>query len=244
VKSMKPTFLLIADFVLFFIFPLLFWELFRVVIGDYLAMILSTLLGILYSIFRFKTNEKLNFTGICVLLNLTAGLLIDIFSGSALQLLWNNVFYSAALLLFYFVSLAIGKPLYLYFILDLMEMRGYDRQITKELFFERKTYKLFQQMTLIYLVNELIYILCLSRWILKMGVEAYRLDIILDKSLNILLSGIFLALFIYIHEAVNELTPVKKIAVTKARRKLVSLTPYWTFHHFERVFYYFSIHKR
>lgn len=241
---MWPTLMLIVDFVLFFFFPLVFWELCREVVGDYPAMILSTLPGILYSFYRFKNNARLNYTGICVILNLTAGLLVDLLSGSALQLLWNNVFYSAALLFIYSVSVAARKPVYLYFTLDLMVMRGYDRKITKELFFEKKTYKLFQLITLIYCANELIYILCLSTWIMKYGVEAYRLDIILVSSLNTMLSIASLAAFFFIHQAVNEITPVKKIAIAQPRRKLLSISSYWTSFHFEWAYFYFSTHKR
>jgi len=241
---MWPTFMLIVDFVLFFFFPLVFWELCREVVGDYPAMILSTLPGILYSFYRFKNNARLNYMGICVILNLTAGLLVDLLSGSALQLLWNNVFYSASLLFIYSVSVAARKPVYLYFTLDLMVMRGYDKKITKELFFEKKTYKLFQLITLIYCANELIYILCLSTWIMKYGVEAYRLDIILVSSLNTMLSIASLAAFFFIHQAVNEITPVKKIAIAQPRRKLLSISSYWTSFHFEWAYFYFSTHKR
>ena len=243
-ENMWPTFMLIVDFVLFFFFPLVFWELCREVVGDYPAMILSTLPGILYSFYRFKNNARLNYTGICVILNLTAGLLVDLLSGSALQLLWNNVFYSAALLFIYSVSVAARKPVYLYFTLDLMVMRGYDRKVTKELFFEKKTYKLFQLITLIYCANELIYILCLSTWIMKYGVEAYRLDIILVSSLNTMLSIASLTAFFFIHQAVNEVTLVKKIAIAQPRRKLLSISSYWTSFHFEWAYFYFSTHKR
>jgi hypothetical protein len=244
VKNLSPTLMLIVDFVLFFIFPLVFWELCREVVGDYPAMILTTIPGILYSFYRFKNNASLNYTGIWIILNLTAGLLVDFLSGSALQLLWNNVFYSAALLFIYSLSVAAKKPLYLYFTLDLMAMDGYDRKITKELFFEKKTYKFFQLITLIYCANELIYIVCLSRWIMKYGVEAYRLDIILDKSLDIVLSGISLAIFFLIHQAVNEITTVKINAIAKPRRKLQSKSSYRTSYHFERAYFYFSTHKR
>ena len=243
-ENMWPTLMLIVDFVLFFFFPLVFWELCREVVGDYPAMILSTLPGILYSFYRFKNNARLNYTGICVILNLTAGLLVDLLSGSALQLLWNNVFYSAALLFIYSVSVAARKPVYLYFTLDLMVMRGYDRKVTKELFFEKKTYKLFQLITLIYCANELIYILCLSTWIMKYGVEAYRLDIILVSSLNTMLSIASLTAFFFIHQAVNEVTLVKKIAIATPRRKLLSISSYWTSFHFEWAYFYFSTHKR
>ena len=224
--NLNSTLMLIVDFVLFLIFPLVFWELCREVVGDYPAMILSTLPGILYSFYRFKSNGKLNFTGICIILNLTAGLLVDLLSGSGLQLLWNNVFYSVALLFIYSVSFSTRKPLYLYFALDLLVKQGYDRKITNELFFEKNTYKLFQLMTLIYCANELIYIVCLSGWIMKYGVEAYRLDIILEKSLDIVLSGTSLAIFFFINQTLNQITPVKNMASAKLRRKwsCISLT--------------------
>jgi hypothetical protein len=239
-----PTLMLIVDFILFFIFPLIFWELCREVVGDYPAMILSTVPGILYSLYRFKNNARLNYTGIFVILNLIAGLLVDILSGSALQLLWNNVFYSATLLIIYSVSVATKKPLYLYFTLDLMAMRGYDRKITKELFFEKSTYRFFQLITLIYCINELIYIVCLSSWIMKYGIDAYRLDIMLDRSLNIMLSVAWLVTFFFIQQAVNEITPIKKNTISKVRKKLFTKSSDWTSFHFEQAYFYFSNHKQ
>src|SRR5689334_11347709 len=84
VKNMMIILMLIVDFILFFIFPLIFWELCREGVGDYTAMILSTVPGILYTLYRFKNNARLNYTGIFVILNLILGLLVDILSGSAL----------------------------------------------------------------------------------------------------------------------------------------------------------------
>ena len=53
--------------------------------------------------------ENLILRGFFVILNLTAGFLVDFLSGSVLQLLWNNVFNSVALVLIYSVSLATGE---------------------------------------------------------------------------------------------------------------------------------------
>lgn len=240
---MKPALMLIVDLILFFIFPLVCWETFREFIGDYPAMILSTIPGIVYGLYRFKNNQKLTFTNLFVFLNLTVSLLIDLLSGSALQLLSNNIFYSFTLLFIYLISLIVKRPLYLYFALDLITTMGYDRKITKELFFEKKIHKLFKLVTLIYCTNELIYIFCLSRWIPKYGVEAYRLDIMLDNTLNIILSGTSLVAFIFIHERLNEITPVKNISLKKARkRKGDSIQLYSSSVNFERVFFYFSTH--
>ncbi|MGV3467308.1 MAG: VC0807 family protein [Heyndrickxia sp.] len=235
--------MLIVDLILFFIFPLVCWETCREIVGDYPAMILTTIPGILYSIYRFKNNQKLTFTGVFVILNLIVGLLLDLLSGSALQLLWNNIFYSLTLLVIYSISLIVKRPLYLFFALDLMTLKGYDRKITKELFFEKKIYKLFILTTIIYCTTELIYIFCLLQWILKYGVEAYRLDIILDNILNILLSGTSFVAFIILQMRMNEITPVKNISLVKARRRNVnSIQTYSKSIHFELAFFYFSTH--
>nr|WP_302466781.1 VC0807 family protein [Heyndrickxia camelliae] len=235
--------MLIFDVFLFFLFPLVCWETCRGLVGDYPAMILTTIPGIIYSLYRFKNNQKLTFTGLFVILNLIVGLLLDLLSGSALQLLWNNIFYSLTLLFIYLISLIFKRPLYLYFALDLMTLKGYDRKITKELFFEKKIYKLFKLTTIIYCINELIYTFCLIQWILKYGVEAYRLDIILDNILNMFLSGTSFVVFIIIHLRVNEITPVKNIALKKAReRSIYSIQAYSKSINFERVFFYFSTH--
>lgn len=240
---MKPALMLIVDLILFFIFPLVCWETCREFIGDYPAMILSTIPGIVYCLYRFKNNQKLTFTNLFVILNLTVSLLLDLLSGSALQLLVNNIFYSLTLLFIYSMSLIVKRPLYLYFALDVITTMGYDRKITKELFFEKKIHKLFKFVTLLYCTNELIYILCLSRWIHEYGVEAYRLDIMLDNLLNTFLSCTSLVAFILIHERLNEITPVKNITLKKARkRKEDSIPIYSSSINFERVFLYFSTH--
>ena len=95
-------------------------------------------------------------------------------------------------------------------------------------------------MTLIYCVLELIYIVWLSRWIMKYGVEAYRLDIILDKALDIVLSGTALAIFFFIDQTLNQITPVKKMALVTIRRKWSSISPYWTAFHFEQAYFFFQ----
>jgi hypothetical protein len=241
---MRVNLLLVADLILFFLFPLAFWEVSREIIGEYPAMLLSTLPGILYSLYRFNQNGRLNYTGIFVLTNLLAGLVVDLLSGSALQLLWNNVLYSAGLFLIYAASLAAGKPLHLYFTLDLMEMRGHKRSITKELFFEKKAFKLFKLITFAYCMNEALYMLCLTHWIRHYGVEAYRLDIVLDKSLEIILSGFSLIVFFFIYQTVDQVSPVKKLTLVKASRKLLSLSGSWISFYLEQAYFYFSHHRR
>ena len=240
---MKPALMLIVDLILFFIFPLICWETCREFTGDYPAMILSTIPGIVYSLYRFKNNQKLTFTNLFVFLNLTVSLLLDLLSGSALQLLLNNIFYSLTLFFIYSISLIVKRPLYLYFALDVITTMGYDRKITKELFFEKKIHELFKLVTLLYCTNELIYIFCLSRWIIKYGVEAYRLDIMLDNTLSIILSGTSLLIFILIHERLNEITSVKNISLKKARkRKGDPIQIYSSSINFERAFFFFSTH--
>ncbi|WP_051348465.1 VC0807 family protein [Peribacillus kribbensis] len=208
---MRANVRLVVDLILFFLFPLVFWELSREMIGDYPAMLFSALPGLIYSLYRFK-ERRLNFTSLFMFINLIAGFLLDLLSGSAIQLLWNNIFYSAALFLIYAGSLAAGKPLHMYFALDMMELNGHDRKLTKELFFEKKVYRLCQLITALCCLNEMIYMAMMTKWIQRYGVETYRLDLVFDKSIDIVLSGISLILFLLIRRKAEEALPVSRIA--------------------------------
>ena len=105
-------------------------------------MLLSTVPGILYTLFRFNLTE-FNFTGIFIILNLSFGVLLDVLSVSAQQLQWNNVFYAIALAIIYLISYFLKKPIHLFFTLDIMVQRV-SKTITKKFFLLKKAFKIVQ----------------------------------------------------------------------------------------------------
>lgn len=207
---MQANIRLVIDVIVYFLFPILFWDAGRGFFGDYATILFSTVPGILYTLYRFKITERFNFTGLFIIFNLCTGIMVDLLSGSALQLLWNNVFLSFFLLIIYLVSYIIKKPIHLFFTLDILVLKGHDKSLTKEILYERKPLLLLNFTTLIYCVGEFGYAVILMNWISTYGVEAFHLDIILDNIFNIIMTGITIIPLFYIDSMIDEIVPVHK----------------------------------
>ncbi|WP_066301778.1 VC0807 family protein [Bacillus sp. FJAT-29937] len=177
-------YIVLLDIIFYVVFPLAVWNLGREWLGDYMAMILSSVPGILYSLYRFYELKKINFFGIYLLTNLIIGFLIDVLAGSALQLLWNNVIYSYILGAVYFGTIIFKKPIFLYMALDLTEMQGQDRSKMKSLFFEKKIITIFSWITAGFALKFII-LATIKTWLIQQyGVEAFDKGIILRQILN------------------------------------------------------------
>jgi hypothetical protein len=238
---MPKDFHLLLDLLFYFVFPILCWEIGREYLPDYIAMILSTLPGVSYSFFRFLKSNELNFTRKFLLFNILAGLFIDLLSGSALSLLWNNAFYSLGLTLAYLISCFFNKPLFLYFSLDILVEQGYDRRLTKELFFEKGALKSLKTLTLLNGIREFIYALLLISLISKYGVEIYSLSILIDQFFSFLMSGVTITIFIYLYKHLNEIVSMKKMG-RPARKRPVRLLANSLYCHFERCYFFIYNH--
>lgn len=242
---MRTNLLLLLDVTLYFIFPLLFWDFGRNYFGDYLTMIFSTVPGIFYTLYRFKMTEHFNFTGMFIIFNLVSGTLVDLLSMSALQLLWNNMFHSLAISMIYLTSCLLKKPIHLFLTLDIMVLKGYDQAMTKKLFYEKKPLILFNTLTIIYSLSECIYTLLLIKWVSLYGVEAFHFEILLDNTLNVVMTGISILSFVYMDNMINDIVPVKKMMGNKHIRKIfVSSTAHWHSSPLERSYFYFCNLKR
>ncbi|WNS75901.1 VC0807 family protein [Bacillus sp. DTU_2020_1000418_1_SI_GHA_SEK_038] len=177
-------YIVLLDIIFYVVFPLAVWNLGREWFGDYLAMILSTVPGILYSLYRFFELKKINFFGIYLLTNLIITFLIDVLAGSALQLLWNNVIYSYILGAVFFGTIIVKKPIFLYMALDLTEMQGQDRSVMKSLFFRKKILTIFSWITAGFALKFVI-LASIKTWLIQQyGVEAFDKGIILRQVLN------------------------------------------------------------
>ncbi len=242
---MRANLLLLLDITLYFMFPLLFWDFGRSYFGDYFTMIFSTVPGIFYTLYRFKMTEHFNFTGIFIIFNLVSGTLVDLLSMSALQLLWNNVFHSLAISMIYLTSCLLKKPIHLFLTLDIMVLKGYDQAITKKLFYEKKPLKLFNILTIFYCLGECTYALLMIKWISLYGVEAFHFEILLDNTLNVVMTGISILSFVYMDNMINDIVPVKKMMNNKhVRKNFLFSTTNWYKGPLERSYFYFCNLKR
>jgi hypothetical protein len=198
------------DIIFFLVFPLVVWNYGRDIIGDYYAMLLSSVPGIIYSVYRFVVLKQFNIFGIFMLANLILGALVDVLAGSAIQLLWNNVYYAYALAAVFALTALFRKPLALYFALDLAELQGQDRGKLRELFMSKKLFNVFQLITLGFAVRDIV-LASLKVWLItKYGVEAFDKGIILRQAINWGFSAIFVIGFLYVAKAVQDASPSKE----------------------------------
>ncbi|MEQ6356007.1 VC0807 family protein [Lysinibacillus sp. M3] len=72
--------------------PYVIWNFGREPLGDYTAMLISTIPGIVYTIYRFILDKQFNITGLLILCSLALGTTVDLLSGSAEQMIWNGVY--------------------------------------------------------------------------------------------------------------------------------------------------------
>jgi hypothetical protein len=186
------------DLVCYVIFPLIIWNFARDYIGDYYAMLLSSVPGIFYSVYRFILIKRINFTGLFLLSNLIIGTLIDVLAGSAIQMLWNNVIYTCVMSGLFLITIVIKKPIYLYFALDFVELQGANRAFMIKKFNQRKILNVFQLITFAFALRGIILALIKTWLITKYGVEAFDQAIIVRQVIGWTMAGISMYGFFYI----------------------------------------------
>ncbi len=226
---------LLFDIVFYFALPILFWEIGRVYFSDYLSILISSLPGISYSIYRFLQTNGANFTRLFLFLNILIGLLIDLCSGTALQILWNDAYYSLGLCIVYLISCFFRKPLFFYFALDILVLQGYDRKMTKEILLKKGALKTLRIMSLVNGMKELLFTILLMELLPRHGVEIYTFSILLDQLISFIMSGISIIGYLYLYKLINEMVVVNKIS---ERKKPLSLPAKW-YHLFLESSYFF-----
>ncbi|TDQ40791.1 VC0807 family protein [Aureibacillus halotolerans] len=204
-------YLALFDIVFYVVLPLVIWHGGRDLIGDYYAMLLSSVPGILYSVYRFIKVKKLNTLGIFLLGSLVIGSVIDVLSGSALQLLWNQVYYNFFLAGLFLLTILIKKPLSLYFGLDVIELQGVPREPLRKVFFKRKFYIVFVLLTAAFILRYIIGNLFQIHFINEYGVDAFDELIVVKQILGWVTSGAMVLGFLYIGKLIKEDTDARNV---------------------------------
>jgi hypothetical protein len=201
---------MIGDLIFFLVLPLVIWNFGREFTGDYYAMLLSSVPGIIYSAIRFMMVKKVNISGLFIITNLVLGTLVDVLSGSAMQMLWNNVYYGYFLGLLFLLTIFINKPLVLFFSLDFAELQGSDRQSTKESFYQSKVLFVFKLITFGFALREILLASVKAWLIIQYGVESFDKGIILKQVLSWGITAISVYGFIYIYKLLEDQKPTPK----------------------------------
>ncbi|WP_301538650.1 VC0807 family protein [Bacillus sp. THAF10] len=193
-----------GDVIFYLIFPIVIWNVSRDFLGDYYAMLISSIPGIIYSLIRFILLKKINLFGIFIISNLFLGTLIDVLSGSAINLLWNNIYYSYFLGILFLFTIFLNKPIALYFALDFVELQGQNRIKMKEIFYQKRILNIFKLITFVFAFRDIL-LASIKWWLISTyGIESFDKGLVLRQIFSWVLTGLSIYGFIYVSNIINE----------------------------------------
>ncbi|WP_075618653.1 VC0807 family protein [Paenisporosarcina indica] len=200
---MKSKFI-ILELIVFMALPYVIWTYGRDSIGDYYAMLLSTVPAFVYTVVRFVIDRQLNITGLFVISTLLLNTVVDLLSGSAINMLWNSVWLGYAFSAVYLGSMLFRKPLALYFAVDVMYLQGFPRENSKTLYFIKRNLSWFQLITAIFVLRGIVLNTLMAWLISKHGVDAFMHLIFLRKAISIGFGILIFTVYAYSGKIMHE----------------------------------------
>jgi len=137
----------LLDLVIYLIVPLLIWNTCRALLGDYFAMLLSTVPGVIYTFFTFIKEKQFSVTGLFILGTMVIGSIMDIYSKTAHQMLWNYVYLNIGLVTFWCLTMLAGRPMAMYFFIDYAFLHGVPKTHTRVLYRKMPYFRYFMLLT-------------------------------------------------------------------------------------------------
>jgi hypothetical protein len=137
----------LLDLTVYLGIPLLIWNTCRPSMGDYFAMLLSTVPGILYTLYTFFREKQFSVTGIFILATMIIGIILDLCSKTAHQMLWNYVYLNVGLVIFWCLTMIIKRPMAMYFFIDYAFLHGIPKDHTRVVYRQMPFFRYFMLLT-------------------------------------------------------------------------------------------------
>ncbi|HZG74780.1 MAG TPA: VC0807 family protein [Paenibacillus sp.] len=117
--------LVVFDLAFYAVMPYAIWVLTRHSLSDYHALLLSTVPGFVYTIFRFAKERSWNVTGLFLIAALLIGTTVDLLSGNAETMILNNIRTLLVFGVFFLATMLAKRPMALYFFEDTARVLGW-----------------------------------------------------------------------------------------------------------------------
>ncbi|RJR12319.1 hypothetical protein C4588_02320 [Candidatus Parcubacteria bacterium] len=192
------------DLLFYLVMPYVIWKYGQDPLGDYYALLLSTVPGFVYTIVRFLIEKQYNVTGMFILASLFISTIVDILSGSAFNMLQNSVYVGAGFALFFVATMIVRKPLGLYFLADIAYLQGHKREDSLRLYRQKELLPAFYIVTGIFALRGL-FSAGLKQYLIGVyGVEGYDRILFFMKINGWVFSAFIAAGFIYVNLKIND----------------------------------------
>lgn len=191
------------DIIFYMALPFLAWNYGKDIIGDYYAMLLSTVPGIFYTVYRFWKERQFNIIGIFIIGSLVLNTTVDLLSGSAEKMIINGIYLGLFYVVIHLVALLIRKPFALYFAVEFVALQGFHRKQSRDLYYTKGIFKWFQLIQFIFIIRGL-FMAGLKMWLLqKYGVDGYGSMIIYRQVAGWFFGILITGLYLYTNVPIN-----------------------------------------
>ncbi|XKE94626.1 hypothetical protein LG326_15860 [Metaplanococcus flavidus] len=198
---------IVFDILCYAVLPYFIWNYGREPLGDYYAMLLSTVPGFIYTIYRFAIERQFNIAGLSILLSLFLSTLINLLSSNAESMLWNQVYLGYAYGMVFLVSILLRKPLALHFAVDFVYLQGVAKKDSIAEFSRKGIFMWFQLLTLLLFTNS-VFQNSLKAWLIQSyGVDGYGEMLIYMKISGWTFNVLIMAGFFFVGSKVNLQNP-------------------------------------
>ena len=197
---------ILLDVIFYLAIPLLAWNVFRELWGDYYTILFGMVPGLVYTIVSFIVHKEWNVTGVFFLSLITLNFAMNLFSHTAEQELWNAIWVGYISIVFYLLTILIRRPIGMFFFIDYAYAKGVPRESSKALYRSSGNFHYFVKFTLFLILREVVVIVVKTMMINTMGVEGFNAIQITTSVINYIFTALTVLFVIYI---------LKKIAAGK-----------------------------
>lgn len=208
------------DLLFYAAIPYVLWKFGTDLLGDYIALLISTIPGFAYTVYRFVKERQFNMIGLFVIGSLLLGTVVNLLSGSAEQMLWNGIYLGLFYVLIHFIALVIKRPFALYFAVDVAYLQGYERESSKWLFYQKGIFKWYQMIQSFFIIRGL----CLAGmniYVLnKTGVDGYDQMIIYRQIIGWIFSALIMGLYFYTKVPIQRFVKALEVESNNNRKSI------------------------
>jgi hypothetical protein len=166
-------------------------------------MLLSTFPGIIYTLYTFFKEKQYSITGLFILSTMVISGLLDVFSGSAHQMLWNMVYMNIGLVLFWCFTIVIKKPMAMIFFIDYSYLNGVPKSESRSLYLQKPFFRYFIYLTLFMTFRDLADIFLRVFLIHLYDVDGFNKIKVITQIWNILTTSMFVYGIIFIIKKIH-----------------------------------------
>lgn len=184
--------------------PLFFWNVLRTHFGDYHTILIGMIPAVIYTVVVVFKDREINITGIFFMSWIVITWIMNLASHTAIQELWNNVIVNGITGAFYLLTIAIKRPMGMYFFIDYAFARGIPREHSRKRFRQPENFHYFNEFTLFLLSREIVLIAILTFLIEEYGVNGYNTIQITSSVISYIFLGLTVLYVIYIVKKIKK----------------------------------------